>query len=251
MGDLTIRAKPFNDAEVRFLLTIFFITLDNCFQLHLFQDLLPLCYRCSTTNPLANPKGNQCINCQQEFVYSFATFDVLPIVKFDIEEGITDQEAIQLIEKAVPDQSRKRRTSGKKNSRKQTPQDSWQEERSSNFQSLKIRDESNYEASDEGDFDSLQRQESDPFTIQMSSLEAMEGTTVIADHDILSSLRSSEVFIASPPEPLRKVFYKNLVPEMSIIMCPSCHKFFLEDFESHILQDSKCSFCRNKLDLRQ
>lgn len=52
MGDLTSRAKPFSDAE----------------------DLLPLCYRCSTTNPLINPKGMQCINCQQPFILSFASF---------------------------------------------------------------------------------------------------------------------------------------------------------------------------------
>ena len=38
------------------------------------QELLPLCYRCSTTNPLLNNKGNQCINCRQPFVYSFSSF---------------------------------------------------------------------------------------------------------------------------------------------------------------------------------
>lgn len=40
----------------------------------LFQEVLPLCYRCSTTNPLLNSKGNHCINCRQPFVYSFSSF---------------------------------------------------------------------------------------------------------------------------------------------------------------------------------
>lgn len=229
MGDLTIRAKPFNDAE----------------------DLLPLCYRCSTTNPLANPKGNQCVNCQQEFVYSIATFDVLPIVKFEIEESLTDEEAINLIRASPEEPLKKRATSSKSGNRQsRRTQDHWEEETSSHFESLRIRDENYFDAS-EADLESLDNQEVDPFTIQMSSLESMEGKRVVADYHILSSLRESEVFMASPPEPLRKVFFKNLMPEMSIIMCPFCHRFCLEDFESNILQDSRCSFCRNKLVIKQ
>lgn len=38
------------------------------------QDLLPLCYRCSTTNPLINSAGNQCICCRQPFEFSFVSF---------------------------------------------------------------------------------------------------------------------------------------------------------------------------------
>ena len=52
LGNVTIRGKPFSDAE----------------------DLLPLCYRCSTTNQLYNEKGNQCVNCRQPFVFSFINF---------------------------------------------------------------------------------------------------------------------------------------------------------------------------------
>ena len=42
---------------------------------HLYhQELLSMCYRCSTTNPLLNNKGNHCINCKQPFIYSFTAF---------------------------------------------------------------------------------------------------------------------------------------------------------------------------------
>ena len=40
-------------------------------------ELLPLCYRCSTTNPLLNPRGNKCLNCFHPFIYSFPSFGML------------------------------------------------------------------------------------------------------------------------------------------------------------------------------
>eukprot|EP00795_Rhopilema_esculentum_P002486 gene2486-18149_t len=76
LGSITIRSKPFHDNE----------------------DLLPICYRCSTTNPLLNNKGNQCINCAQPFVHSYIGFEILPLVEFMLEDDIEDEEAIKLIE---------------------------------------------------------------------------------------------------------------------------------------------------------
>lgn len=38
------------------------------------QDLLPMCYRCSTTNQLFNNAGATCTNCRQPFVFSFVSF---------------------------------------------------------------------------------------------------------------------------------------------------------------------------------
>jgi intraflagellar transport protein 122 len=38
------------------------------------HELQPHCYRCSTTNPLVNPRGNTCINCFHPFIYSFPSF---------------------------------------------------------------------------------------------------------------------------------------------------------------------------------
>ena len=29
------------------------------------EELQTMCYRCSTTNPLYNPRGNRCNNCHQ------------------------------------------------------------------------------------------------------------------------------------------------------------------------------------------
>ena len=66
-------------------------------------DQLPVCYRCSSTNPLLNPftskfaKGDVCTNCGHPFVRSFVNFDILPLVEFVPEPSISDEEAIDLI----------------------------------------------------------------------------------------------------------------------------------------------------------
>ena len=73
---MNIKAKPFKDED----------------------ELLPLCYRCSHHNPLLNPKGNDCGNCGQPYVFSFATFIPLPLVEFVLPDDIQDEEALRLID---------------------------------------------------------------------------------------------------------------------------------------------------------
>ena len=38
------------------------------------QDLLPMCYRCSTTNSLLRQTGNACTSCRQPLEFSFVSF---------------------------------------------------------------------------------------------------------------------------------------------------------------------------------
>uniref|UniRef100_A0A8C2J8X8 Intraflagellar transport protein 122 homolog n=1 Tax=Cyprinus carpio TaxID=7962 RepID=A0A8C2J8X8_CYPCA len=77
---LTVRSKPYRDSE----------------------DLIPMCYRCSTNNPLLNNQGNSCINCRQPFIYSASSYEVLPLVEFYLEDDISDEEAVSLIDLEVP-----------------------------------------------------------------------------------------------------------------------------------------------------
>lgn len=51
IATLAAKAKPFSDSE----------------------ELLPMCYRCSTYNPLLTSK-NACSNCGENFVYSYYSF---------------------------------------------------------------------------------------------------------------------------------------------------------------------------------
>lgn len=62
---------------------------------------MPVCYRCSTTNPLINVdshrRGDACVNCGHPFLRSFASFDSLPLVQFFPEADIPEEEVLALI----------------------------------------------------------------------------------------------------------------------------------------------------------
>lgn len=62
------------------------------------DELLPVCYRCSTSNPLLNSSGDYCINCNHPFIRSFCSFETLPLVEFELCDGISTDEAAALIE---------------------------------------------------------------------------------------------------------------------------------------------------------
>lgn len=65
------------------------------------EELLPLCYRCSTFNallPATNNSSNRCVQCGLKFQHSFVMFEILPLVEFELDEGIEDEEAEKLIE---------------------------------------------------------------------------------------------------------------------------------------------------------
>ncbi|KHJ88934.1 hypothetical protein OESDEN_11261 [Oesophagostomum dentatum] len=75
---VNIRAKPFSDAE----------------------DLLPVCNRCGLNNPLTS--GMNCVHCKTAFQFSFATFEILPLIEFFIDEDIPTEEAVSLVESEPP-----------------------------------------------------------------------------------------------------------------------------------------------------
>ncbi|CEF71315.1 Intraflagellar transport protein 122 homolog [Strongyloides ratti] len=65
------------------------------------EDLLPLCFKCGLHNPLLGKKN--CTQCNTEFLYSFYSFEILPLVEVKIDSNITDEEAIELISKETGD----------------------------------------------------------------------------------------------------------------------------------------------------
>lgn len=58
VSTISSRARPFSDAE----------------------ELLPMCYRCSTYNPLLT-MSNKCIHCGQNFVHSYVSFGKLNTIE--------------------------------------------------------------------------------------------------------------------------------------------------------------------------
>ncbi|WKY05247.1 hypothetical protein Q1695_005901 [Nippostrongylus brasiliensis] len=75
---VNIRAKPFSDAE----------------------DLLPVCHRCGLNNPLTC--GVSCVHCKTQFIHSFATFEVLPLIEFSVDPAVPTDEAVKLVESEPP-----------------------------------------------------------------------------------------------------------------------------------------------------
>ena len=204
LATLMIRSKPYYDSE----------------------ELLSMCYRCSTTNPLTNTRGgNRCNNCNAPFVMSFVSFEILPLVEFHLEEGISDKEAMSLIE-----------SSAKSNH---------------NAENKK----SNGGAGDE--ILTLDNEELDPFNNKMLSFSqhdndiisddpASDYVPVVVNRKILSNMEPGEVIVAKwGPAPLRYQFFRNLMPDMAITKCESCNKMFhTDDYELQLLQKGHCPFCR-------
>ncbi|NWZ69877.1 IF122 protein, partial [Acrocephalus arundinaceus] len=203
LGSLTIRSKPFHDSE----------------------ELVPLCYRCSTNNPLLNNLGNVCINCRQPFVFSASSYEVLHLVEFYLEDGITDEEAVALIDLEAPRVSKR----GNK----------WQEIVSDHTQSLRLDDSTDIIIEDD-----------DPFTAKLSFEQGgSEFVPVVVSRAVLRSMSRRDVLIKRWPRPLRWQYYRSLLPDASITMCPSCFQMFhTEDYELLILQHNCCPFCRRRTD---
>ncbi|KAM9227602.1 intraflagellar transport protein 122 homolog isoform 3-T3 [Leptosomus discolor] len=202
LGSLTIRSKPFHDSE----------------------ELVPLCYRCSTSNPLLNNLGNVCINCRQPFVFSASSYEVLHLVEFYLEDGITDEEAVALIDLEAP-RSNKR-------------ENKWQEMMSDHAQSLRLDDNT----------DAVE--DTDPFTAKLSFEQGgSEFIPVVVNRAVLQSMSRRDVLIKRWPKPLRWQYYRSLLPDASITMCPSCFQMFhTEDYELLVLQHNCCPFCRRRID---
>uniref|UniRef100_A0ABI7X6N3 Intraflagellar transport protein 122 homolog n=1 Tax=Felis catus TaxID=9685 RepID=A0ABI7X6N3_FELCA len=201
LGSLTIRSKPFHDSE----------------------ELVPLCYRCSTNNPLLNNLGNVCINCRQPFVFSASSYEVLHLVEFYLEEGITDEEAVSLIDLEAP---------------RHKHENKWQEITSSNSQTLRL-DETT---------DSMR--DDDPFTAKLSFEQGgSEFVPVVVSRSVLRSMSRRDVLIKRWPPPLQWQYFRSLLPDASITMCPSCFQMFhSEDYELLVLQHTCCPYCRRRID---
>ncbi|XP_037539762.1 intraflagellar transport protein 122 homolog [Nematolebias whitei] len=203
LGSLTIRSKPFHDSE----------------------DLIEgmMCYRCSTNNPFLNSQGSVCINCRQPFIYSASTYEVLPLVQFYLEEGISDEEALSLIDLEVPHSDQKNAPGHVVDNGEP--------------QSLKLEDD-------------LDNAEEDPFTAKMSFEQG--GSTFVpvkVSRSVLRSMSRRDVLIKRWPRPLKWEYFRSLLPDVSITMCPSCFKMFhSEDYELLVLQHNCCPYCRRPID---
>lgn len=218
---MTLQTKPFADRE----------------------DLLPIDYRTSSTNPLVNTTGSGdcCVNSGHPFIRSFATFEILPLVEFQPHSSLTDEDAVKLIQCMNDDEDT---PGGKKSS------DGWHEKDHGNdIQTMQFGDD-DAEIDEDTILGEKAPEGTTLFDTQLgrqvcSSSDGKGYKPLLLDSNVLKSLREEEVFILEYPGSLiRNKYYKNMIPEIKLRNCPSCRKFFHEDdFDFEYLKKLRCPFC--------
>ncbi|KAJ6643007.1 Intraflagellar transport protein 122 like [Pseudolycoriella hygida] len=159
------------------------------------EELLPLCYKCS--NYSSHLRGNRCPSCQSDYMFSFVSFEILPIVEFYPESGISDTEVERLL--MAPPRSN--------------------------------------------------MGHSDPFADTMIHEDITDALPLTLDRDALRAVDPIAVLIVKWPKPLKTKYYRNLLPDLQISICPEClQAFHSEDFEMQVLIKGHCPFCRTPSD---
>ena len=198
---MRVRVKPFHDRD----------------------ELLSVCYRCSTSNPCLNAtSGERCMNCQHTFVRSFCSFEVLPLVRFTLAPGLTEQAAMTALEL---DWSL-HKAGGKV------------ESSVGNVQSLSFGNEDE-DDSGGADVHSFQEQ-----LLHYEPGEDGKYGELVVGEETLRRMRRGDVYIqrwSSVPSQ----WYASVIPDVGVVMCEACQHFFHEeDYEFEVLKRRQCPFCR-------
>ena len=207
-GWIAVRAKPFSDPD----------------------EIAPICYQCSNMNPLLqlprvkredgtttdepyNP--NQCVSCKAPFVRSTYTFENIPLVEFTVSSDIDPYEAKKLIQ------------------------------REPSVQNLAEKDR--WQALDDGKTQQLTLHDSAPLVDRTATKRVIRGGIPELGRGELAELRSSDVFVVDyGKRSIPPLFYQNVLPDVPVIMCQECFRFFhTDDYEFLVLQNSSCPFCRH------
>lgn len=197
------------------------------------DDLLPVCNWCMTTNPLLRSNIDSCVNCGHPFIRTFLGFDILPLVEFQPEPGITTEEVIKLIAREP--------TNGKQ----QGGNDGWRESQRGGADVMTLND--GPMAGDEAASDLFVQKMLDAASY---FIPGEPYQPVAIDRETLQELRPEEVYVVdfrkwSQLLPVR--FYRSMIPEVAIALCGSCgHCFHQETWELEFLQNGCCPYCGSK-----
>eukprot|EP00903_Cladosiphon_okamuranus_P013353 g12445.t1 len=266
---LTVQAKPVRDSP----------------------ELFAACFRCGASNPLLSPFtagssglgsslhagsssfprsgggggrgrgrhsaplpwGDACTTCRHPFVRSFFNFESLPLVEFEPDPGLSDEEALELIRASPPQGGRRKapRGGGRANQ--------WHEAKEGGADVMALGSEEDG-MDDDDDDDGM-----DDDHVEGSSgvsgeelfnrcinvtLEAQEDsseyTVVVASAKCLRALKREDVFCVPPgTRSQRARLYKNMMPDIPLALSRPCGRFFHEeDFEFAYLKESRCPFSR-------
>ncbi|CAM9228975.1 unnamed protein product, partial [Ascophyllum nodosum] len=255
---LTVQAKPVQDSP----------------------ELFAACFRCGTSNPLLSPFkavslssslssadsrtapstnrkgyddkpllpwGDACTTCRHPFVRSFFNFESLPLVEFEPEAGIGDDEALELI-RASPPQGTGR---GRGGARAQVGV-RWREVKDGGADVMTLDNGEIGADEEEDDLEEIAVVSGDEIFNRCinAALELQEESTVytpvVVSSRCLRALKREEVFRVPPGTsgPRAKLF-KNMMPDIPLALSQPCGRFFHEeDFEFAYLREGRCPFSR-------
>lgn len=187
------------------------------------ESILETCFRCGTANPLT--AGEKCVNCGETFVRSLATFDVLPLVEFKLDEDISEAEAMELIAMPSPKEyhrhARKRSSEGNGNFRT-----------TENAEALTLDEPDSNAMGVNG----LWPPGDDPLAAQMASFEG----PLVADRNTLKQIAKADVFTQSFSAPgLPRRFYRLTEPTFSVSVDASGHLFETEELDMMMLEHGR------------
>ena len=199
------------------------------------DELLQTCFRCQTINPLLNQNGDKCIQCHHPFIRSFCSFEALPVVRFVPERGISPEEALALLRRDAPPKEPKR---------EKAVENPWAASEGPDVNVLSLAGDVEHAQSGQIDID-------DPFTKAMLDFEPTgDFRPTVATREMLLAMEKADVFVVQWPAPaLGYDFYRNMMPEVPVVLCHSCNHFFHEeDWEMAVMQKAACPFCRAPID---
>lgn len=189
------------------------------------DDLLECCFRCGTTNPLLGAAGDVCINCGTSFQRSLASFDLLPLVEFQLDEGISEAEARSLIDTPPPPPERTTR-------RRSSDEEMMMEKANGDAQAISFEEQN----ADKGGLALLdEEEEEDPLEEQLAT--AATSQPLVASRDSLSRMKRSQVVVQSfgaPGLPAR--FFKLVDPSLSVNVDETGHIYEAEELDMLTLE---------------
>lgn len=148
--------------------------------------------------------------------YFFNDSDILPLVEFRLDEDLTEEEAIRII-------NTEREPKLMASRQDEQSSDKWNEERSSDYRVLKLEDSSVNESYKAENYHGKLMME-DPFTERMASYQDvdLEYQPITVNKELLQQTKSPDVILAQWPPPPKAKFFRNLMSGISITKCNSC-----------------------------
>ncbi|CAM9714504.1 unnamed protein product [Scytosiphon promiscuus] len=195
--------------------------------------------------PPALPWGDACTTCRHPFVRSFFNYESLPLVEFQPDDSLSDEQALELIQASPP--QRGRGAGGRKADVNQ-----WREKKEGDADVMALGSDNEGDGGDDDGLEESGVSGDELFNRCINNtLEAQEDSSdymvVTVSAKCLRGLKREDVFRVPPGSccsPQARL-YKNMMPDIPLALSRPCGRFFHEeDFEFAFLKENRCPFSR-------